>query len=217
MVTKKLLTICTLVLLSFSILASGKGSSWRLQDLKEVKCSSAQPLPEPPNEKTEPALRKLIKELKYYPYMNKFSMYASSMAARGKGITSDEEIEEACITRKVLSSSTPKKTEEIIYEFGKEIDKTCDTTDLSNIKCDIDDEEINQHIQYARRYESIIWSDYKENVLYLVCYEEDILGWHVKSKKKDLSSQKQKVIFKAVKKLGFSERKALEVSYDECE
>ena len=217
MVTQKLLTIGTLVLLSFSILASGKGSSsWRLEDLKEAECSASMPLPGLHNAETEPALRKLLKELKYYPYMNKFTMYATSMLARGRGIESDEEIGEACITRKVLFSSTPSHMEEIIYEFGEDIEKVCDTTDLSNIECEVVDAEANENLQYARRHESIIWSDFKENALYLVCYDDNILGWHVKSKKKELSPKQQRTMFGKVKKFGFSERKAIVVPYDGC-
>ena len=213
---KTLFIIGTLLVLNFSIPISGQKSSWRLQDIKEVKCSDENPLPRPENEEMRPVLWKLIKEVKYYPYMNKLTMHGASMASRGKGISSDEEIKEACIVRKAQRSSTPQHLKLTIKEFGNEVEKTCDATDFNNIHCDIEDNGEMEEVHYLRRYASIIWSDWKENLLFLICYENNLLGWHVKSKKKEISPQTQKAVLREIKKLGFSARKAIEVSYDEC-
>ena len=217
---KVLFIIGTLVLLNPRTTASGQDSSWRLEDIQEVKCSDVRPLPGPREKKRDSELQELIMDLRYYPYMNKFALYAASMVNRGKGIRSDEEIGTACMLRRVFypAKHMVKYRDQISTAFGRNIGKKCDSTNLRDLHCHSTENDVaaTENSEYLRLHGSIMWSDYKENALYLSCYGNDVLGWHVKSKRRKLSPRTKRTVLKQVTKLGFKERNAIEVPYAGC-
>ena len=189
---------------------TGEDPSWSSQYITELKCGQVKSAGD--LGATERELRRLMKEIRYFPIISKYGLNQLSEHIRERPIQSDGEASELCPVTKTLRSPSIAETKEIVGEFEvRDVRLTCDYTTLSHINCLAD-----KTGDFIFRYETTRWTDGKEIILYTVCASTGYAGWCVKSKRKLLSTEQKQKVLKRVKKMGFDPRKSFEVPYDEC-
>ena len=206
--------VSLVLFVQFSIPTSAKAEedpSWSQNYITELKCDEVKPIKN--KGATDPEIRKLLKKYNrwYIPIISKYGLTSFSLLARDKPIKSDGEASQICLNYKRLPSSTDTIIKEKVRQFEKKnIRVTCDNTDLSYITCVKDETNEKQY-----RYERVRWSDGKI-ILYTICWPTGYAGWHVLYKKKSLSPNQKRKIFKRVREMGFDPKKSFEIPFDEC-
>ena len=207
-------TLWVLVWVSFLELSLQKASesdpTWSKDYITELKCDEVNSAGK--KGATKPELRKLMKQLKYYPIYSKYGLNQISERNQNKPIKSDEDAAKSCLRLKRLSSAPVTEVMEKLGEFdNRNLMVTCDMTNLSQITC-VDNETGEDRFQY----ETVRYTDGVDSILYTICWPTGYAGWHVKSKKKVVDTEQKKKFFKRVMKMGFDPNKSFEVPYGQC-